>query len=228
MVQLRSLQTRQALIVATAEVVNERGYEKATLAQITARSQMSGGAFYFHFDSKEEAAHAVIEAQSTYSHRKALTIVDQGYSAFETMLRVSADFTYDILLDPLVRAGARLTYDVLVFDKNAIPAFEEWEKFNIMLLAKAVGEGDMRADINVEKIAGFIVGSYAGCYSTAILRNNLSSLSQQIMSLWEIIIRAEITADHDEWISLANQLFLGRPSPQSLTFQETTKRHLGQ
>lgn len=228
MVQLRSLQTRQALIVATAEVVNERGYEKATLAQITARSQMSGGAFYFHFDSKEEAAHAVIEAQSAYSNRKALSIMNQGHSAFETMLRVSADFTYDILLDPLVRAGARLTYDILLFDKDAIPAFEEWEKFNVMLLSKAVSEGDIRTDVDIEKVAGFIVSSYAGCYSTAILRSNLSSLRQRIMSLWELIIRAEATSGRDEWIALATQLFLGQPSPQSLTFQETTKRHLGQ
>ena len=107
--QARAVRTKQRIIIAAAEAVNELTFEKASLVDIAGRAGVTTGAFYAHFNSREDLAHAVIEAQSAYSQSKALAILSQDLPTLEILLGVSAEFTYDILQDPLVRAGARLT-----------------------------------------------------------------------------------------------------------------------
>ena len=46
-------QNRRALLRAGAEVVGERGYEEASIAQITDRAGLGHGTFYKHFPSRQ-------------------------------------------------------------------------------------------------------------------------------------------------------------------------------
>jgi AcrR family transcriptional regulator len=52
---------RQRIMLATCEVVNERGYTKATVAEITRLAGVDGSKFYSRFASKQEAFSAVYE-----------------------------------------------------------------------------------------------------------------------------------------------------------------------
>jgi AcrR family transcriptional regulator len=50
----RARENRSALINAAADFVGENGFEGATITEITRRAGMSLGAFYQHFDSRED------------------------------------------------------------------------------------------------------------------------------------------------------------------------------
>jgi len=54
-------ETRAALLEAAAEVFAEQGYEKASVAAITARAGLSSGTVYSHFGSKRELFFATCE-----------------------------------------------------------------------------------------------------------------------------------------------------------------------
>lgn len=54
--------TRRALIAAAAEVIAERGYDRASMEVIATRAGMSRGAIYGNFQSREELFLAVMDA----------------------------------------------------------------------------------------------------------------------------------------------------------------------
>ncbi|MEJ8643270.1 TetR family transcriptional regulator [Streptomyces sp. MS1.HAVA.3] len=57
------MRTRRAILEAAAVVFEERGYGAAKLTDIVTLAHVTKGALYFHFDSKEDLAQAVIDAQ---------------------------------------------------------------------------------------------------------------------------------------------------------------------
>src|SRR5258708_4873444 len=59
----RKAQTREKLLQAAAEVVAERGFGAASLMDIAERAQLTTGAVYSNFRSKEALLLALVEAQ---------------------------------------------------------------------------------------------------------------------------------------------------------------------
>ncbi len=57
--------TRGRLIAAAAHVFAERGYERATIAEITSRAALSSGAVYSNYGSKSELLVAAIRANAS-------------------------------------------------------------------------------------------------------------------------------------------------------------------
>lgn len=51
--QRQDLQTRQLLIDAGIQLIGEKGYDGASIGDIVAFSEVTKGAFYYHFGSKE-------------------------------------------------------------------------------------------------------------------------------------------------------------------------------
>jgi AcrR family transcriptional regulator len=59
--QLRAERTRRDLVEAARRVFAELGYVGATVDDIAQAAKVSKGAFYFHFESKEEALLLLVE-----------------------------------------------------------------------------------------------------------------------------------------------------------------------
>ena len=59
--QERAIRTRRNILVAAADVFADVGYEAATISEILQRANVTKGALYFHFASKEVLADAVSE-----------------------------------------------------------------------------------------------------------------------------------------------------------------------
>src|SRR5262245_13936892 len=55
--------TRARLIEAAAQVIGEKGYERATLEEVAARAGMTRGAIYGNFKNREELFLAVVAAR---------------------------------------------------------------------------------------------------------------------------------------------------------------------
>src|SRR5690242_6121155 len=110
--QPRALVTRDAIVRGAAAVFRERGYGLASIADIASAAGMTKGALYFHFDSKDALARAVIEEQHRRTMAASAEIVAEGRPALETMVLLSRSLAHQLLEDPIVQAGIRLTTDV--------------------------------------------------------------------------------------------------------------------
>lgn len=224
--QARAIRTKQRIIIAAAQAVNEASFESTTLADIARRANVTTGALYFHFASKEALAHAVIAAQNEYSQRRARDTMALGLPMLEVTLRVSADFTFDILRDPIVCAGARLTSQVLAWENPPLGPFDGWLAFNTMLLEAGKHDGVVDPELDVRRTAEFIVGGYTGHYIFSTLLNDLPGLPERILTMWDFFIRTAVISDSDGWLSRAEELFRGRAVPEALTLDEATEVHL--
>lgn len=61
--QDRAIRTRQTILDAAAQVFEKQGYQAATITEILKVAGVTKGALYFHFQSKEELALGVFDAQ---------------------------------------------------------------------------------------------------------------------------------------------------------------------
>ena len=59
-VQTRAMATRQRIIDASVDLFYRKGYASVVLADIVSEANVTTGAFYYHFDSKEEVGAEII------------------------------------------------------------------------------------------------------------------------------------------------------------------------
>ncbi|WP_308798723.1 ScbR family autoregulator-binding transcription factor [Agromyces silvae] len=206
--QERAIRTRNKILMATADAINEFSYEKATISDIARRAGTTPGAVYFHFSNKEAVAHAVIDTQNAVSQKKAQATVAAGYCALEVMLRVSADLMYDIIDDPLTRAGIRLTTEIHILDTPPTRSWNDWIEFNVALIRVAREEGDLKPDIDVDDVAQVLTSSIAGVHILSSLLEDFPGLAHRARALWRQFVEANASPEKvPHWISRTDALF---------------------
>lgn len=93
--------TRRRLLQATAEVVGEQGFGKATIDAITQRAEIAHGAFYLYFSSRQDAFDQVLAqlgedlmAQIGAAIRDSHDIVELEKKAFQANIAFSDTHPY--------------------------------------------------------------------------------------------------------------------------------------
>src|SRR5690606_3274636 len=101
--QERARRTRAAIIRSAAVEFGKSGYAAASLNRILEGSRATKGAMYFHFDSKEELAKAVLE-----------TAVERYRATAERWLARTDLGPLDILHGMIDELALRLQHDIIV------------------------------------------------------------------------------------------------------------------
>lgn len=88
--QARAQATRDAIIRAAVELVNDVGYGDTGIVDILAKAGVTKGAFYYHFSTRESVASAIV-AQGYERIRDivAAILLDSESSALENLIRSS-------------------------------------------------------------------------------------------------------------------------------------------
>src|ERR1700710_1492193 len=106
--QARSEATRKKIINAAVELFAEVGYQATGLGDIIERAELTKGALYYHFDSKDALATAIIEEGANAALIAFRNIGEPTAPALENMIHgvfVVADL---IRTDKTVRTGGQL------------------------------------------------------------------------------------------------------------------------
>ncbi|MBB5932458.1 ScbR family autoregulator-binding transcription factor [Streptomyces echinatus] len=158
--QERAIRTREKILVAAAEVFAEVGYDAATIAEVLKRSEVTKGALYFHFSSKDDLAQAVLAEQLS-----SLPQVPPQELVLQEGLDESLMLAY--LLgkgDPMVRGGIRLTVDQGtsqdVLDRAA--SMQNWIDHNAEILERAKQGGELLPHVDVAAAAKIFVAAFTG------------------------------------------------------------------
>ncbi|MGW0996896.1 ScbR family autoregulator-binding transcription factor [Streptomyces sp. NPDC002520] len=180
--QERAIRTRRNILVAAADVFADVGYEAATISEILQRANVTKGALYFHFASKEQLAQAVL--------------TDQLNSVPETPPRelvlqegLDAGFLLAHLLsvgDPLVRGSIRLTVDQGSpqdgLDRRVPMA--SWIEYNAKLLARAKANGELLPHVDVEASAKAFVSAFTGAQVLSKIMSDHTDLMERVVDLY--------------------------------------------
>jgi TetR/AcrR family transcriptional regulator, transcriptional repressor for nem operon len=163
------LRTRERLLQAAFREVYRSGFQSAGIDAILAATNVTKGALYYHFESKEALGYAIVE-------------------------EVVAKLTRDRWLLPLQRSRDKNPIDALIGVVRAIPArpkdvkggcplvnltqemsqldeqfrkrleriFHSWQEEIAMALRRGQSEGAVRRDLDADETASFLVAMVEG------------------------------------------------------------------
>lgn len=157
MKQDRAVRTRRAILEAAAVVFEENGYDAAKLSDIVNIAKVTKGALYFHFESKEGLAQAVIDAQNEGRPQ----VLPQQYRAQE-FIDIGMVFSHQMRHEVLIRASARLTLDQTGRELDRVTPYQTWIDLCTGVLSEAERRGELLPGVDPVVPSRLIVGAYAG------------------------------------------------------------------
>ena len=154
--------TRQRLIAAASRQFARRSYSMVSLDDILAEAELTKGAMYFHFPSKQALAVAIIENLAEVSRTAVIELVARRMSGLETAIDLIYLLAVQDTQHEVVRAGVRLLESL--DDNTAMPPalWHSWIEFITTLIQKAVTEGDVVDHDDPEDIAKMLVALWVG------------------------------------------------------------------
>lgn len=186
--QDRAKATRGAIIVGAAAVFEEHGYGSTSLSQVAEAAGVTKGALYFHFHAKEDLARAVIEDQHRIAAAGAERILAQDLPALTAMILMCRAFGLQLVHEPVVRAGVRLTFEATAFGPPVRGPYEDWITVMEQLAGRAKTELQIRPSLDAGAFARYLVASFTGVQMVSGVLTGRADVMQRIEEMWEILL----------------------------------------
>lgn len=186
--QARAELTRAAILRASAELFDRYGYSATSLADIIAHAKVTKGALYFHFGSKQDLAHAVVHEQHTTWVGAAKEYAESALPSLEALIRMSYGLANQLLTNPIVRGGIRLTLEDRTFQQPLPDPYLDWLQIIKHLLERGVGELDVRTGVDLSRVALFLVSSFTGVQLVTQVLGGRADLVGRLGDMWQIVL----------------------------------------
>lgn len=162
--------TRERLLQAAFQEVHRSGFQSASLEAILAASNVTKGALYYHFASKEVLGHAIVEEKIAKLTRDGwLRPMQSEGEAIDILIGVVRSMPAS---PQAVRAGCPLLLLAQEmspldeqFRKRLERIFLDWQQGVAALLRKGQSQGTVRRDLHPDEAANFLIATVEG-YST--------------------------------------------------------------
>lgn len=165
----RRIETRAKIIDAGRQVFGERGFDVATIQDITDAADVGRGSFYNFFDTKEDLLEAIVveltddirdseEALSTSTADAAVVLVDTLQYAFDALLK-----------NP---EAAWFTVRTQRIDG---PLFQKFHDITIDTIERGIASGDFtidNAELGLVLLSGIMLSGIEGVLSKRLPRNS--------------------------------------------------------
>ncbi|MFF5188335.1 ScbR family autoregulator-binding transcription factor [Streptomyces sp. NPDC000345] len=177
--QERAIRTRRAILEAAGAVFDEHGYTSTTIAMVLERAEVTKGALYFHFPSKESLAQAVLDEQVPFGSVppqpcKLQEIVDMTFVVGQRLLG-----------NALLRGSVRLAVD------QETPSgidhgepFRQWAQRLNSLLEMARERGELLPTVRPRETVELLVGSFTGIQLMSRALSDRADLADRLSVMW--------------------------------------------
>ncbi|MDV3126592.1 TetR/AcrR family transcriptional regulator [Mycobacterium sp. 21AC1] len=213
--QARSGVTRRKIVIAAVDLFSEIGYPATGLGDIIQRAELTKGALYYHFDSKESLAEAIIDECGASILATFRTITESSSPALENIVHglfVVADFAGS---DKTARIGMQVIRTFTGINDAAGRVYASWLAELTEQVEQAAAEGDLRADIDAKGAAEIILGAMLGAETLSSATANGADLRQRVSRTWELLLPAIVSAESLAYFRefLAREALRRSPTP---------------
>lgn len=184
--QQRSEETRLRILEAAIKLFSNRGYNKARVDDICSEAEISKGAFYHHFESKQALFLALLDGwlQTIDSAIEA----SKDKTAPETFMQMTEGFPYFFQtagdsLPMFLEFWLQASRDKKVWEASIAP-YRRYHKYFTSLIKKGVKEGSF-VEVDPELASRMIVSTAMGLF--------LQSLLDPKGANWEKVARESTT-----------------------------------
>ncbi|MGN2641818.1 TetR family transcriptional regulator [Nocardia takedensis] len=194
--QERARRTRAAIIRSAAVEFGKSGYAAASLNRILEGSRATKGAMYFHFDSKEDLARAVLE-----------TAVERYRSSAERWLARTDLGPLDTLHGMVDETALRLEHDIIVQAEYRLiiePDFYRdvqagggriLGRATRVLAVRAIEHGQLRPDADPDRFTRTLTAALAGQRYMVDLLGGTVDLRSRFREALEVVIESMATPE---------------------------------
>jgi len=172
---------------AAAEQFARKPYSLVNLDDVVAAVDISRGAMYFHFPSKQALATAVIDEAHKLGHEAVAGVLANKLSGLETLI----DLSYLVAVldtgEDLARAGLYLLESIGRVEGLEARSLGEVIDALAQIARRAVDEGDIAEGRDPEDIARLLVSTYIGIRHTGDLDNPQQFL-MHIEKAWTLLM----------------------------------------
>jgi AcrR family transcriptional regulator len=193
--QKRAEVTRAAIIDGAAKAFEALGYGNTSLTDVAGHAEVTKGALYFHFKSKEDLAMAVIDEQHARVRMATQEILDRDLPALTAMVLMCREFGHQLCTDPVVQAGIRLTLEASAFGHAVRGPYEDWITVMEELVRTAQIQGDVRPELRASALARFIVASFTGVQMVSDVLTEREDVMERIEDMWAVLTAGVVPSE---------------------------------
>ncbi len=186
--QVRAARTRQALILAAAELIDDRGMKGTGLLDISRAAGVSKGALYFHFASKDELVAAVRQEARASVMAAAEQCLDGRSCALAGAARFTAAMSRRMREDAVLRAGLRLDSEGMAGERTGGASLREgWLALLNQRLSADAAQGRLREGTDPDAVANLLAAVTVGLESMG--RENEAWWEPNVSAgIWQILV----------------------------------------
>lgn len=182
-------------MTSAVQLFNEIGYPATGLGDIIERAEITKGALYYHFESKEALATAIIEEGSAILSHAFNRIRDSSAPALERIIHglfVVADL---LSTDMVARSGTQLLRALGEFNDAAGRTYNLWLDEMASRVGEAIEEGDLREGLEPRAVGEMIVGSMLGAELLSNATSSGTDVLQRLSRMWQVLLPAIVTEE---------------------------------
>ncbi|MFD4468804.1 ScbR family autoregulator-binding transcription factor [Rhodococcus sp. NPDC058505] len=193
--QERARRTRAAIVEAAAVEFARRGYAAASVNTILEGSHATKGAMYFHFDSKEDLARAVMAAaleRYTESTDRWKRVDADPLQVLHAIIAELADRFAD---EVIVQAEFRLIIEPEFYSDVRAGGSQVWGHTAHELVLRAQREGLLRPDADPVVFSRVLGACLAGQRYMLDLTTDSTGLRERFDEAFEVLLQAMAAED---------------------------------
>jgi AcrR family transcriptional regulator len=160
--QERSARTRARVLIGAAELFSQHGFRHTSVKDVADRVEMTKGAVYFHYPTKEALAVAIVEEHYARWPKLLDEVSAEGLGPLETAKRLLDGAACAFQDDVVVQAGARLQIERPHIDAELPTPYVDWIALLESLLTSAQEAGELRHGVVPAKAARSLVSAFFG------------------------------------------------------------------
>jgi AcrR family transcriptional regulator len=150
--QVRAEVTRCRIIDAAVELFGSESYGDTGLAEILHLADVTKGAFYYHFDTKEAVASAIIDEGFQKVRDAADAVIESSSPALENIIRATFVVANVMETEPKVQVGKQLAQSLTQVSDRGPKAFVEWTALFVGQVRAAVTRGDLCDNVEPDEV----------------------------------------------------------------------------
>jgi AcrR family transcriptional regulator len=194
--QVRAQVTQQRIIDAAVGLFDEVGFGSVDLSDILERAQVTKGAFYYHFPTKESVASAIIDTAEAEFTDTVIGILTSS-PALENLIRSTFAMASLHERDPLNRVADQLRQALTQVSGAGAATYRQRRKVVFGVLADAVtrgiADGDLVDDIDADQVAHTL---WAFTLGNRVLADAIGEdIFAGLTDAWQLLLRGIATPE---------------------------------
>ena len=191
--QARAEMTRGKIIDAAVDLFEAVGYGDTDLTAIIKRAGVTKGAFYYHFEGKDQVADAIIDEGKVRLQQAFVNADRFSSSALQCLVVATFEVARLMRTDRLVGIGNLLAQSLSQIGDAGTRAYVDFTAVFIDHAKSAAAQGDLRTDVVPEEAGEAIWVAVLGCH---LLSDAIGDdLFARLARAWRVLIVGVVTEE---------------------------------